>query len=42
MTEYAVIAAVCALVMSAAMAALGAPLLASYASSRHIVIAPVP
>jgi Flp pilus assembly pilin Flp len=41
-TEYAIVVATCALVISGALAALGPPLLASYQSSRHTLIAPVP
>jgi Flp pilus assembly pilin Flp len=41
-TEYAIVAATCAIVISGALAALGPPLLASYQSSRHTLIAPVP
>ncbi len=41
-TEYAVVVAACAILISAALAALGAPLLASYESSRHTLIAPEP
>ena len=41
-TEYAVVAATCALLMAGALAALGPPLLASYQTSRHALIAPEP
>jgi Flp pilus assembly pilin Flp len=41
-TEYAVVAATCAIVMAVALASLGAPLLASYQASRHTLIAPEP
>jgi hypothetical protein len=41
-TEYAVTVGVCAIVISAALAALGPPMLASYQSSRSTLIAPVP
>ncbi|HEY4014111.1 MAG TPA: hypothetical protein VGM06_12285 [Polyangiaceae bacterium] len=41
-TEYAVVAATCALLIAGALAALGPPLLASYQSSRSTLIAPEP
>ncbi len=41
-TEYAVVVGTCALVVSAALAALGPPLIASYQTSRGILISPVP
>jgi Flp pilus assembly pilin Flp len=41
-TEYAVVAAACAILISGALAALGPPLLASYQSSRSALIAPEP
>jgi Flp pilus assembly pilin Flp len=41
-TEYAVVVAVCAIVISTALASLGPPMLASYQASRQTLIAPVP
>jgi hypothetical protein len=41
-TEYAVVVGTCALVVSVALAALGPPVIASYQTSRGILIAPVP
>jgi Flp pilus assembly pilin Flp len=41
-TEYAVVAATCAIAISVALVALGSPLLTSYQSSRRTLIAPVP
>jgi Flp pilus assembly pilin Flp len=41
-TEYAIVVAVCAIVVSTALAALGPPMVASYRASHHILIAPVP
>ena len=41
-TEYAIVVATCAIVISGALAALGPPLVASYQSGRHTLIAPVP
>ena len=41
-TEYAVVAATCALLMAGALAALGPPILASYQASRQTLVAPEP
>jgi Flp pilus assembly pilin Flp len=41
-TEYAVVVAVCAIVVSTALASLGPPMLASYQASRETLIGPVP
>ena len=42
MVEYLVLVGVCAIVISAALASLGPLLVASYGTSRHTLIAPVP
>jgi hypothetical protein len=41
-TEYAVLIGVCGLVISAALATLGPLMVASYQTSRHTLIAPIP
>jgi hypothetical protein len=41
-TEYAVVVAVCAIIISSALASLGVPMVASYGASRQTLIAPVP
>jgi Flp pilus assembly pilin Flp len=41
-TEYAVVVGVCGIVVAAALVALAPPMLASYETSRHTLIAPVP
>ena len=41
-TEYAVLVGVCGIVVAGVLAALGPPVVASYAASRRTVMAPVP
>jgi hypothetical protein len=41
-TEYAVLVGTCGIVIAAAVAALGPPIVLAYRVARHTVIAPVP